>query len=131
MNQLINKAIFIIAIILIFGNLIFKSRESIPDKKLDKIIEFDINNNNPSQANNKNLNNLLIVKEEYILSYNCSKGIANWVGWQTKPEDLGDLSRSDDFREDNSLPKNCYQVDESDYRGSGYDTSYPVACSDF
>ena len=130
MNKLINQAIFIIAIILIFGNLIFKSRESITDKKLE-INNIDISKNNPSQANKKNLNSLLIVKEEYILSYNCSKGIANWVGWQTKPEDLGDLSRSDDFREDNSLPKNCYQVDESDYRGSGYDTSYPVACSDF
>ena len=46
MNKLINKAIFILAIILIFGNLIFKSRETITDKKLDNVIEFDINNNN-------------------------------------------------------------------------------------
>ncbi len=130
MNKLINKVIFIIAIILIFGNLIFKSRESITDKKLDNVIEFDISNNNPSQANSKNLNNLLIVKEEYILSYNCSKGIANWVGWQTNQEDLGDLSRSDDFREDNSLPKNCYKVDESDYRGSGYDRGHLMPSGD-
>ena len=42
-------------------------------------------------------------------------------------EDLGDLSRSDDFREDDSLPKNCYQVDEKDYRGSGYDQAKPGA----
>ena len=130
MNQLINKAVFIIAIILIFGSYIFNSRESITDKKLDNVIEFDINNNNPSQANSKNLNNLLIVKEEYILSYNCSKGIANWVGWQTDREDLGDLSRSDDFREDNSLPKTCYQVDENDYRGSGYDRGHLMPSGD-
>ena len=126
MDKLINRLIFILAIILIFGNLIFKSRESITDKKLE-INHIDISNNNPSQANSKNLNNLLIVKEEYILSYNCSKGIANWVGWQTDQEDLGDLSRSDDFREDESLPKKCYQVDESDYRGSGYDQAKPGA----
>ena len=129
MNQLINKAIFIVAIILIFGNLIFKSRETTTDKKLE-INNIDISNNNPSQANNKNLNNLLIIKEEYILSYNCSKGIANWVGWRTKQEDLGDLSRSDDFREDNSLPKNCYQVDEKDYRGSGYDRGHLMPSGD-
>ena len=130
MNKLINKAIFVLAIILIFGKLIFKSRESITDKKIDNVIEFDINNNNPSKANKKNLNNLLIVKEEYILSYNCSKGIANWVGWRTSQEDLGDLSRSDDFREDQSLPKNCYQVDENDYRGSGYDRGHLIPSGD-
>ena len=126
MNKLINKAIFLLAIILIFGNLIFRSRETTTDKKLE-INHIDISNNNPSQADSKNLNNLLIFKEEYILSYNCSKGIANWVGWRTSESDLGDLSRSDDFREDNSLPKNCYQVDESDYRGSGYDQAKPGA----
>ncbi len=129
MNKLINKAIFILAIILIFGNLIFKPRESITDKKLE-INNIDINNNNPSQANKKNLNNLLIVKDEYILSYNYSKGIANWVSWRTSEDDLGDLSRSDDFREDDSLPKNCYQVDENDYRGTGYDRGHLMPSGD-
>ncbi len=129
MNKLINKAIFILAIILIFGSFIFKPRETTTDKKLE-INNIDISNNNPSRANNKNLNNLLIVKEEYILSYNCSKGIANWVGWRTNQEDLGDLSRSDDFREDESLPKNCYQVDENDYRGSGYDRGHLMPSGD-
>ena len=129
MNKLINKAIFILAIILIFGKLIFKSRETTTDKKLE-INHINISNNNPSQANKKNLNNLLIVKEEYFLSYNCSKGIANWVGWRTSQEDLGDLARSDDFREDESLPKNCYQVDENDYRGSGYDRGHLMPSGD-
>ena len=133
MNKLINKAIFILAIILIFGNFIFKSRKKtdteIVDKPstINKKIEINIDDNNPSQANSNNLNNLLLIKDEYTLSYNCSKGIANWVGWQTNREDLGDLSRSDDFREDNSLPKNCYKVDEKDYRGSGYDQAKPGA----
>ena len=129
MNKLIDKAIFILAIILIFGNLIFKSRESITDKN-SEINHIDISNNNPSRANSKNLNNLLIVKEEYFLSYNCSKGVANWVGWRTSESDLGDLSRSDDFREDNSLPKNCYKVDETHYRGSGYDRGHLMPSGD-
>ena len=129
MNKLINKAIFVLAIILIFSSFIFKPRETTTDRKLD-INNIDISNNNPSQANSKNLNNLLIVKEEYILSYNCSKGIANWVGWRTSESDLGDLSRSDDFREDNSLPKKCYQVDEKDYRGSGYDRGHLMPSGD-
>ena len=129
MNKLINKAILIIAIILIFGSFLFRRNETTTDKKIE-INNIDLSNNNPSQANKKNLNNLLIVKEEYILSYNCSKGIPNWVGWQTKQEDLGDLSRSDDFREDNSLPKKCYQVDENDYRGTGYDRGHLMPSGD-
>ena len=124
MNQLINKAILIIAIILIFSSVLLKQKETATDKKIE-INNIDISDNNPSNANEKNLNNLLIVKEEYFLSYNCSRGIANWVGWQTSKEDLGDLSRSDDFREDDSLPKKCYKVDESDYKGSGYDHAVP------
>ncbi|MGK7894659.1 MAG: DNA/RNA non-specific endonuclease, partial [Xenococcus sp. (in: cyanobacteria)] len=129
MNKLLNQAIFVIAIILIFGSFIFNSRETTTDKKLE-INNVDITNNNPSQADSKNLNNLLIVKEEYFLSYNCSKGIANWVGWRTSEDDLGDLSRSDDFREDNTLPKKCYQVDEKDYRGSGYDRGHLMPSGD-
>ena len=129
MNKLLDQAIFIIAISLIFGSFIFKHRETTTDKKLE-INNIDISNNNPSQANSKNLNNLLIVKEEYILSYNCSKGIANWVGWRTSESDLGKLSRSDDFREDESLPKKCYQVDENDYRNSGYDRGHLMPSGD-
>ena len=129
MNKLLDKILFIIAISLIFSSFLFKPRETTTDKKLE-INNIDISNNNPSEANNKNLNNLLIVKEEYILSYNCSKGIANWVGWRTSESDLGDLSRSDDFREDDSLPKKCYQVDEKDYRGSGYDRGHLMPSGD-
>ncbi|MGK7897882.1 MAG: DNA/RNA non-specific endonuclease, partial [Xenococcus sp. (in: cyanobacteria)] len=129
MNKLLNQAILILAIILIFSSFIFKPQETTTDKKLE-INNTDITNNNPSNANSKSLNNLLIVKEEYVLSYNCSKGIANWVGWRTSESDLGDLSRSNDFREDNSLPKKCYQVDEKDYRGSGYDRGHLMPSGD-
>ena len=129
MNKLLDQAIFIIAIILIFSSFLFQSEETTTDKKLE-INNIDISNNNPSQADSKNLNNLLIVKEEYILSYNCPKGIANWVGWRTSEDDLGELSRSDDFREDDSLPKKCYQVDENDYRNSGYDRGHLMPSGD-
>ena len=59
MNKLLDKILFIIAIILIFGSYIFKPRETTTDKKLE-VNKIDISNNNPSQANSKNLNNLLI-----------------------------------------------------------------------
>ena len=61
MNKLINQAIFIIAILLIFGSFIFKPKETTTDKKLE-LNNINITNNNPSQADSKNLNNLLIVK---------------------------------------------------------------------
>ena len=137
------KVLRIASVILILGLSITNywlwqtlQRASLETSESDKIvnilrgIDIDIDNNNPSQANKKNLNNLLIVKGEYFLSYNCTKGIANWVGWQTKPENLGDLSSLDDFREDESLPKKCYQVDENDYSGTGYDRGHLMPSED-
>jgi len=121
--------IIILAIALILGGIFLKPKNNNNQKKVE-INNIDISDNNPSNANSNDLNNLLIIKQEYFLSYNCSKGIANWVGWQTTQEDLGNLSRSDDFREDNSLPKKCYKVDEKDYKGSGYDRGHLMPSGD-
>ncbi len=121
--------IIILAIALILSGILLKPKNNNNQEKVE-INNIDISNNNPSNADSKNLNNLLLNKDEYFLSYNCDKGIANWVGWRTSESDLGDLSRSDDFREDNSLPKKCYQVDENDYRGSDYDRGHLMPSGD-
>ena len=79
---------------------------------------------NPSQANSKDLNNYLLEKPQYALSYNCQTGTANWVSWQLNRSWLGDVERSDDFRPDPDLPNGCYAVRPTDYRGSGYDRGH-------
>ncbi|MEO1004892.1 MAG: DNA/RNA non-specific endonuclease [Cyanobacteria bacterium J06638_38] len=84
---------------------------------------------NPSRAGDR-LNNYLMEKPEYALSYNCQAGIANWVSWQLDRNWLGRTERSDDFRPDANLPADCYAVRPQDYRGSGYDRGHLVPSGD-
>ncbi|MFP4007919.1 MAG: DNA/RNA non-specific endonuclease [Spirulinaceae cyanobacterium] len=85
---------------------------------------------NPSNANNSDLNNYLLQKPEFVLSYNCSQGIPNWVSWQLSQDWLGNTNRQDDFRPDETLPDGCYAVRPNDYRGSGYDRGHVTPSGD-
>ncbi|CAN5350441.1 hypothetical protein BH20ACI1_BH20ACI1_17790 [soil metagenome] len=81
---------------------------------------------NPSNAtaNTANENNYLMEKPQYSLSYNRSKGEANWVAWRLDTTWLGNTPRQDDFRPDPQLPNGWYQVTSQDYTGSGYDRGH-------
>jgi endonuclease G, mitochondrial len=54
---------------------------------------------NPSSATPTKLtpDNYLMVKNQYALSYNQSKGTANWVAWQLNKTWLGDAERQSDM----------------------------------
>ena len=87
---------------------------------------------NPSNAtaNTANENNYLMEKPQYTLSYNRSKGEANWVAWRLDSTWLGNTPRQDDFRPDPQLPNDWYQVTSQDYSGSGYDRGHITPSGD-
>ena len=85
---------------------------------------------NPTQAGTKDLNNYLIKKSQYVLSYNCANGIPNWVSWQLNQSWLGDIDRQNDFRPDPDLPPGCKAIKPNDYRGSGYDRGHMTPSGD-
>jgi endonuclease G len=87
---------------------------------------------NPSNAtpNTANENNYLMEKPQYSLSYNRSKGTANWVAWRLDSSWLGSTPRQDDFRPDTSLPLGWYQVQSSDYTGTGWDRGHMCPSGD-
>ena len=66
--------------------------------------------------------NFLIERPQYTMSYNRSKGEANWVAWHIDAQDLGKEDRGN-FRPDPALPKE-WQIGPNDYRNSGYDRGH-------
>jgi len=60
---------------------------------------------NPSDATDAatNKDNFLLVKDQYALSFNNTKGEPNWVSWHLQASDIGDESRGD-FHPDIACP---------------------------
>jgi endonuclease G len=87
---------------------------------------------NPSNAapSIASTDNYLMVKPQYVLSYNNKTHTANWVSWQLNRSWIGTADRQDNFRPDDSLPNAWYKVRPNDYTGSGYDRGHIAASAD-
>ncbi|MCF8451168.1 MAG: DNA/RNA non-specific endonuclease [Taibaiella sp.] len=81
---------------------------------------------NPSSATSSisDSNNFLLIKHQYALSYNNSKGTANWVSWHLSLAWKGDALRCDCFTQDATLPAGYYRAATSHYTGSGFDRGH-------
>ncbi len=81
---------------------------------------------NPSNAttSTSNADNYLMVKPQYVLSYNRSKATANWVSWHLNKSWKGSAVRKDDFRSDADLPSSWDKVTSSDYTSTGFDRGH-------
>ena len=66
----------------------------------------------------------------YKLAYSRSKGTPIWVAWHLESGDMGGTPRQDDFRNDPGLPAGWYQVQNSDYSGSGFDRGHNCPSGD-
>jgi endonuclease G len=87
---------------------------------------------NPSGATTDptNQNNYLIQREVEAISYNNSKRQPNWASWNFISSDNGSVTRSSIFFVDTSLPPAFYQVQTTDYSGSGYDRGHMCPSAD-
>ena len=74
--------------------------------------------------------NYLLNKAQYAVSYNRDKGRPNWVSWHLASSWLGSTPRQDDFRNDTTLPAGWYQVQGTDYSGSGFDRGHHCPSAD-
>ncbi|MCC7350514.1 MAG: DNA/RNA non-specific endonuclease [Phycisphaerales bacterium] len=81
---------------------------------------------NPSDAtaDPTHRDNYLMIKPYYALSYNNSKGTANWVSWRVVAADLGDAPRQPSFDPDTQLPYGFVRIVHRDYSGSGFDRGH-------
>ena len=116
-----------------FDNISFTNAK--PVIKINVIAPADNDNlllGNPSMAQNNILliDNYLMNKGEYILSYNRTNGTPNWVSWYVGSNSLGTTPRQDDFRADNTLPLGWYPVGSTSYSGSGFDRGHNCPSAD-
>jgi endonuclease G len=72
----------------------------------------------------------LIERSQYVLSYNDSKKIANWVSWNLNKGDIGKTERQDRFQRDPDLPETFLRVLHDDYTGSGFDRGHVCPSKD-
>jgi endonuclease G, mitochondrial len=77
---------------------------------------------NPSgaTADVANGDNYLVVKDQYVMSYNKSHKTPNWVSWQLDKDWIGKSGRSGHFAPDDSLPDSFDKAVPGDYTSSGY-----------
>jgi endonuclease G len=87
---------------------------------------------NPSNAMTDVLqpSNYLMEKPQYSMSYNRDRGESNWVSWHLDSTWLGSATRQNDFRADTTLPAGWYQVQATDYSGSGFDRGHMCPSAD-
>jgi endonuclease G len=87
---------------------------------------------NPSNAvvNVNQPGNYLLDKPQYAVSYNRDLGRPNWVSWHLANNWLGGAPRQNDFRNDTTLPAGWYQVQGTDYTGSGFDRGHHCPSAD-
>jgi len=87
---------------------------------------------NPSGAttSTSNTNNYLMVKSQFALSYNNSRGTANWVSWHLSAAWKGGATRCDCFTQDGTLPTGYYKASTSNYTNTGFDRGHMCPSDD-
>jgi len=84
----------------------------------------------PSPTSTSDWNSYLSVKPAYVISYNSSRKVPNWVSWELNASYLGSVPRQDNYREDDTLPASMPQASLADYSGSGYDRGHMCPSGD-
>jgi endonuclease G, mitochondrial len=98
--------------------------------KLPKSEHYQMGNPSSATKDEANPDNYLLERPQYVLSYNNSKGSANWVSWRVASEWIGSAQRQDDFRADDALPSSFYKATASSFTGSGFDRGHLCPSAD-
>jgi endonuclease G len=87
---------------------------------------------NPSGAKNddSDLANRLVIKEQFVLSFNNNTASANWVSWRLDTEWFGNEERANSFRVDVDLPDLLTKVPPSAYEKTGFDQGHVCPSGD-
>lgn len=88
---------------------------------------------NPSNATTdvNQPTNYLMEKPQYALAYHRDRGGPIWTSWHLDTSwTQGSGTRQNDFRADTTLPAGWYQVQGTDFSGSGFDRGHMTPSAD-
>ena len=81
------------------------------------------------------LNEVIMSRKQYVLSYNRKLRSPNWVAWKLEKTNIGSVGRSNNFQEDSILENYLttfseHAVAPTDYYGSCYDRGHQIPSAD-
>lgn len=91
-----------------------KATETKPTKD-ENSIHLALGNPSNARIDESLVDNYLMNIPQYSMSYNSTKGHANWVSWIVDNSWVGTFDRLDDFRVNPELPENWYRVNQYDF----------------
>ncbi|WP_161499174.1 DNA/RNA non-specific endonuclease [Flavipsychrobacter stenotrophus] len=97
---------------------------SVPDTTPTRDDNMAMGNPSGATYSMSDSNNYLMVKSQFGLSYNNSKGEPNWVSWHLSRAWKGSAVRCDCFSPDATLPSGYFTATTSNYTGTGFDRGH-------
>lgn len=90
--------------------------------------------NTPPESTN-NLNEVIISRKQYVVSYNRKNRAPNWAAWKLESTDMGRVGRTNVFLADDVLENYLsglseHVVQPTDYYGSCFDRGHQVPSAD-
>jgi len=108
----------------------FLNVETVTQAPTSSSVHLTMGNPSNAVADPAQPTNYLMEKTQYALSYHRDRGTPVWTSWHLDSSWLGSTPRQNDFRADTTLPAGWYQVQGTDYSGSGYDRGHMTPSAD-
>jgi endonuclease G len=84
----------------------------------------------PEAASPTDPQHALLVKPQYVVSFDSHRKNPRWTSWELTTKWLGSTSRSPAFLPDPALPSSMPEATDNDYRGSGFERGHICPSAD-
>ena len=108
----------------------FINVEAVTQAPTSASVHLTMGNPSNAVADTAQPTNYLMEKPQYALAYHRDRGTPIWTSWHLDSSWLGSTPRQDDFRADTTLPAGWYQVQGTDFSGSGFDRGHMTPSAD-
>ncbi|HWU41992.1 MAG TPA: DNA/RNA non-specific endonuclease [Bdellovibrio sp.] len=106
--------------------------------KVEKVLGSVAINNNPNIAfqTETDQSEIIISRDQYVISYNKNRRTPNWVAWKLESSDMGTFKRSNAFAQDSELENylshsgNGHAVNPDEYKNSCFDRGHQIPSAD-